>query len=72
MDDLGGKPPLFLETSKNTYVFGIHTKKRQTALNQDAGLEYDLFTWNSAISTLEKRRRWQVRTVIHASQKKKA
>ena len=59
---------------KHPYIhtfFGIHTKKRQTALNQDAGLEYDFFTWNSAISTLEKRRRWQVRTVIHASQKKK-
>lgn len=36
----------------------VYTPKRGCT-HQDAGLEYDLFTWNSAISTLEKRRRWQ-------------
>ena len=56
---------------KHPYIhtFCLHTKKRQTALNQDAGLEYDFFTWNSAISTLEKRRRWQEHR--HRTQKKK-
>ena len=50
------------------HIFCIRTKKRGSA-HQDAGLEYDFFTWNSAISTLEKRRRWQVRTVKRTRKK---